>query len=413
MKRSRIIALSLCAALLAGGLGFGAYWFLRAEKPGTPTTYPHVFVHGLGGFGDDAGLPVSYWGSTAGALLPELEKEGFTCFAPSVDPVRSAWDRACELYAQLVGAQVDYGIAHSEQYNHERFGQTYDAPLFPDWGMEDADGNLRRVNLIGHSFGGATVRLLCALLENGSHAEMDAAALAGETCSGLFTGGRGDWVFSLTCLAAPHNGTSLLSMVDANTILSSAAGWLGNLGIGGFSIDDALAAVGFSVGGMKIGEVLRAAKTMDTAYYDLSLAGAKEVNAQISLYRGIYYFSYPIDGTNNGVPTNEMTLKLRIPAYLIGRFTSPEEGINDKWKPNDGLVNTISATAPFGDPSIIVTDPAGLTPDTLVPATWYVMPTVRGDHGTIIGLERTMEQTLPLYLEQMQRIDELSRGITG
>jgi triacylglycerol esterase/lipase EstA (alpha/beta hydrolase family) len=398
MKRKQIIALCVCAALVAGGvLGFFAYQKLK--KPKVPTTYPYVFVHGLNGFGDDAGMPVSYWGATAGALLPELQKEGFTCYAPSVNPVGSAWDRACELYAQLAGVRVDYGIAHSAQFEHERFGQTYDAPLFPGWGQEDEDGNLRKVTLIAHSFGGATARVLCALLQNGSRAEMDTAVQAGEVCSGLFTGGKGEWVFSLTCLAAPHNGTSLLSMV---------ASWIGGLGI-----DDALAAVGFSVGGARISEILRMAKTMDTAYYDLSLKGAKEVNAQTALCPESYYFSYPIDGTRNGAPTDDMTLKLKLPGYAIGMFTAPEEGIDERWKPNDGLVNTISATAPFGEPSVVVSDPAALTPDALRPASWYVMPTVRGDHGTIIGLERTMEQTLPLYLEQMRRIDALSRKATG
>ena len=408
MKRKRTIALILCAALLAGGLGFAAWWIFRAPK--VPTTYPYVFVHGLNGFGDDTGLPVSYWGATAGALLPTLQQEGFTCFAPSVNPVGSAWDRACELYAQLVGAQVDYGAAHSAQYGHERFGQTYDAPLFPGWGTVDEDRNLRKVNLIAHSFGGATARLLCALLENGSRAEMDAAVQAGEACSELFTGGKGDWVFSLTCLAAPHNGVSLLSMVDVNPILSGLASLIGGLGLGSFTLDDALVALGFTVGGMSIGQVLQAAKTMDTAYYDLSLTGAKAVNAQTALCADTYYFSYPIDGTSNGTPTNDMTLKLKIPAYLIGKFTAPGEGIDDKWKPNDGLVNTISATAPFEEPSETVIYPLQLEPK---PAVWYVMPTVRGDHGTIIGLGRSMEQILPLYLEQMQRIDDLSRKVTG
>jgi len=111
----------------------------------------------------------------------------------------------------------------------------------------------------------------------------------------------------------------------------------------------------------------------------------------------------------------DMTALLKVPAWVmwaIGRFSSVE-GTDDRWKPNDGLVNTISATAPFDEASETVSDPAALTPDALKPATWYVMPTVRGDHGTIIGLGRSMEQTLPLYLEQMRRIDELSRKATG
>ena len=41
-----------------------------------------------------------------------------------------AWDRACELYARLTGTTVDYGIAHSAEKGHDRFGITYNEPLF-------------------------------------------------------------------------------------------------------------------------------------------------------------------------------------------------------------------------------------------------------------------------------------------
>ena len=52
----------------------------------------------------------------------------------------SAWDRTCELYAQLTGTRVDYGKAHAEKYGHARYGRTYEKPLFPGWGEPDADG---------------------------------------------------------------------------------------------------------------------------------------------------------------------------------------------------------------------------------------------------------------------------------
>ena len=49
---------------------------------------------------------------------------GIHTVAPSMGPFTSAWDRACEVYAQLVGGTVDYGKAHSEKYGHERYGRT-------------------------------------------------------------------------------------------------------------------------------------------------------------------------------------------------------------------------------------------------------------------------------------------------
>ena len=70
-----------------------------------------------------------------------------------MSPYGSAWDRACELYAQLYGERVDYGCRHSERYGHERFGRDYsDCPLIRN--PKDA-----MLVLIGHSFGGTTARV--------------------------------------------------------------------------------------------------------------------------------------------------------------------------------------------------------------------------------------------------------------
>jgi len=406
MKRiiSLVIALALCGAVL---LLPGCDWF-KPEEKGTPTTYPYVFVHGLNGFGDDTGSPVSYWGATGGPLLPALtESQGVLCFAPSVNPMGSAWDRACELYAALTGTVTDYGAAHSAYYGHERYGRDYGAPLFPDWGTVDENNNLRKVNLIAHSFGGATARLLCALLYHGAPEEAAAQQPPGQSCSALFTGDKGDWVFSLTCIAAPHNGTSLLTIADVNPAIATAANWLSSNGI-----DEMLANVGLTIGNMSLGQVLQAAKTMDTAYYDLTLEGAKEVNLLTrSLCPEVYLFSYPVDGMDNGKPASEVMALLKPLVWLMGTFISPENGVDDAWRPNDGLVNTISATYPFDEPSQKVTDPAALTPGSLTPAVWYVMPTTRGDHGSVIGLGRDLEETTGFYGEMVTRIDALSRDV--
>lgn len=418
MKRFITVILVLALCLASCGL---------TREPKVPTTYPYVFVHGLNGFGDDTGSPVSYWGATGGSLLSELEAQGIMCFAPSVNPAGSAWDRACELYAALTGTRVDYGAAHSAACGHSQYGSTPEAPLFADWGQVDANGNLRKVNLIAHSFGGATARMLCALLHNGSQEEIAASQSAGQTPSPLFTGGKGDWVFSLTCLAAPHNGVSLLTMVDVNPAFSTAAALLENISLsallesfgltsggGGVDVLGVLSDLGFVGSGSSLNDILEAAKTMDTAYYDLSLTGAQAVNELTAeLCPDTYLFSYPVDGTNNGSPTDDMSKAFKILGALIGNFTSPEFGIDDSWRSNDCLVNTISATAPFDEPSEAVANPAELIIKDIKAATWYVMPTVRGDHGSVIGLFRSMEETLPLYSDQITRIDALSRHVTG
>ena len=159
--------------------GFGLHGFsLRRSTEGTRAkgvhrmsipTYPLVFIHGLFGWGADEGIndKIPYWGATTGSLMDYLAEQGAECYAASVGPVSSAWDRACELYARLTGTTVDYGKAHSEKYHHNRFGRTYDEPLIADWSRE------RKLHLIGHSFGGTTARLFSHLLAFGDQDEKD------------------------------------------------------------------------------------------------------------------------------------------------------------------------------------------------------------------------------------------------
>ena len=131
----------------------------------------YVFCHGLNGWGqyDEEYKKSSYWGGTSGDVVAELRAEGYDAFAASVAPQGSAWDRACELYAQIAGTRTDYGSAHSKEYRHDRYGRDFTGQaLIPSW-----DDDTRLV-LIGHSFGGATIRLFGELLANGSSQERGA-----------------------------------------------------------------------------------------------------------------------------------------------------------------------------------------------------------------------------------------------
>ncbi len=118
-----------------------------------------------------------YWGMTTGSLMKYLNNKGYECYAAQVGPLSGAWDRACELYAQLTGTTVDYGIAHSAEKGHERFGITYNEPLFEGWSAD------KKINLIGHSFGGATIRMFLEILANGAPGEVAAARAAGTAVS--------------------------------------------------------------------------------------------------------------------------------------------------------------------------------------------------------------------------------------
>ena len=81
------------------------------------------------------------------------------------------------MYAQLTGTTVDYGIAHSAEKDHDRFGITYNEPLFEGWSAD------KKINLIGHSFGGATIRMFLETLANGAPGEVAAARAAGTAVS--------------------------------------------------------------------------------------------------------------------------------------------------------------------------------------------------------------------------------------
>ena len=83
----------------------------------------YVFIHGTAGWGsyDKRYEKMPYWGMRGGDLITYLNEKGFDSYAASVSPFGSAWDRACELYAQLFGKKVDYGSCHSKAFGHERF----------------------------------------------------------------------------------------------------------------------------------------------------------------------------------------------------------------------------------------------------------------------------------------------------
>ena len=85
---------------------------LPDASPGGRTPYPTVFVHGLLGWGARDALyrAVPYWGLAAGDVLGYLNACGYDCRAASVGIISSAWDRACELYAELTGGTADYEL---------------------------------------------------------------------------------------------------------------------------------------------------------------------------------------------------------------------------------------------------------------------------------------------------------------
>jgi triacylglycerol esterase/lipase EstA (alpha/beta hydrolase family) len=230
--------------------------------------------------------PINYWG-IVGENYVESEMlfppEKFTMHEASVGPVSSNWDRACELYAQIVGGQVDYGEAHSHNV-HDRKGKTYAKGFVEDWGPDNP------IALVGHSMGGQTIRMLEILLNEGAPAEV---TKSGDDVSPLFKGSNKGWIRSITTISTPHDGTTLVSAMGGSLVglVKNLVG--GFAGIAGDSVVDLLydfdldhfqLTKGDSESYREYHERVMKSKLWepgfkDYAGYDLSLEGAEKMNA--------------------------------------------------------------------------------------------------------------------------------------
>ena len=323
-----------------------------------------VFVHGLSGWGsyDKEHRVIPYWGMRNGDLMSFLSKNGFRSYAASVSPDGSAWDRACELYAQIAGLRVDYGKVHSARNGHSRFGQNYTGrPLIPSW-----DDNTRLI-LIGHSFGGTTIRLFASMLKNGSPEER--VGTAEKELSPFFKGGLSHRVHSIIALASPMNGTSIYDMLrdpdfDREKVKTP---WLSKV----------LA----RIGAKKVHNKKTDRAKSDFADYEMRIDHALELNKRIETLPEVYYFSVPYsccerqaDGTYR--PRGAEPFLVRT-ACMVGAYSGYTRGgfhIDESWRDNDGLVNTISAMAPLNAPS------QPFDKNDIKTGIWNVCPVMRGDH---------------------------------
>lgn len=408
---------------------------------------PVVFVHGLMGWGERAGLNsvLPYWGMTTGSLTAYLNSLGYETYSATVGPISSAWDRACELYAQLTGTTVDYGAAHSAAHDHARYGITYDRPLFDGWGTR------RAVNLVGHSFGGATTRLFLELMANGSAEEVAAAKAAGTAPSPLFTGGKSSWVHSMTEVAAPHNGTTF---IESNGTIMDVSTNLAEMLAKGFGITELKNLLDFQLEQFGIYKdpdetVLETLQRVlstdflshnDNAFLDLTIDKSLEINKGIAIQPDVYYFSYAGDQTSadprtgnhyptvSAIPSNGMCALMLSFSYNMGKYydkyTAGGIYIDRSWLPNDGLVNTVSALYPTttdknttecrkqdGSQGWVNYD--GYSDIAFRPGIWYVMPVTRADHMQFVGgiANKSIVQTHLFYLNLMDDIYSTYRAV--
>ena len=392
--------------------------------------YPTVFIHGFLGWGseDQIETVLPYWGAQKDRdMLAFLREQGYEVYNPSVGPYNSAWDRACELWARLVGGTVDYGKVHSEKYGHKRFGRTYPG-ILTDWGKE---GNHRKINLVGHSFGGPTVRMFAWLLAAGSKEEQEGTPAEELSC--LFTGGKEEWIHTVTTLSGVNNGTTYDSLHGTTGIRVMADLMLSH--IARFGDTDANKLKDFHMEQWDLMDVpaktrrnrirlplLKARQInhfstgeLDNIGYEMSLKGMHEINEAISPSPNMYYFARRACRTHenkkgNQVPDKNMSSFCDIPAYLSGRARNEEwesYGFSEEWLPNDGFVNVVGLSAPLNEP-YVEWDPTM----SILPGLWYNMPVEDKDHMSWMGFGEKTDVLYRYYLQMLDLFRKLPDGET-
>lgn len=327
--------------------------------------YPIVLVHGLFGWGGREIAGLNYWGGTS-SLRDILNNAGYEVYTPSIGPVASNWDRACELYAYLVGGTVDYGQYHSAQNGHARYGRTFPGVL-PE--LNDADSALK-IHLVGHSMGGETIRMLAQLLENGDPDEVNATTDG--SISPLFTGECRHWIESITTLCTPHDGSQYDTKVYNNIeplahqfvgILAAATGM--NINEQNFGLDFKLDQWGLTRQANEdyasyftrvMNSSIWEEHVSDLSIYDLDVDGAAVLNGYAKAQDDIYYFSVACSDTyrspvypHNYLPYADINPMMVKSATYMGSHVNYAVGhvqVTPDWWENDGIVSVRSAIAP-------------------------------------------------------------------
>ncbi len=377
----------------------------QIDKSNFETDYPYVFVHGMGGWGPtNQFYELSpYWG---GGLMPSdtdfikmLNNQGVESYAAAIGPLNSAWDRACELYAQLMGTVVDYGEAHSKAHNHDRFGFSYVGhPLMGEpWDPDE------KINLVGHSFGGETIRLFTSLMTFGAMEEISAS---GDDISPLFKGGH-DSVHSCITLSSPHNGTQVANILyDPGYPLYGVCFLYNVIGatIGNDFLVFSLQMSHFGItpaqnekrAKLNMRNIRNYYESEDNCYYDLTIRGARELNSQIKLSPNTYYYSYTTAATNPVGTDNIQVINPTVTPifYISSAMMAASQGktydgvvIEGNWAVNDGIVPLASALYPECDSATAKSyEDSIANGETIEPGRWYYMKTLVGtDHFDFCG----------------------------
>jgi triacylglycerol lipase len=402
--------LNLLRCALGALIGASLWWAALAAQ--AANNAPVILVHGFAGFGRSEMLGYKYWGG-----LTDLEVQLQSRYSDQLvrtavmGPFSSNWDRAVELFYQIKGGCVDYGMLHANAAGHLRRpedffhnGRTCYPGLYREW-----DAN-HPVHLVSHSMGGQTARMLVQLL-TGNGAPSNPGLFAYATSAA--------WVKSVTTIAAPNDGTTLsYRVVDwvpvVQQLVAGIAGVAGATGannIYDFKLDQ------WYIGPQTSSESftdytnrvmswpLWDSGIQDLSPYDLSPAGAMAENDWVKDQPGVYYFSVSTNSSYRdwltgwsypNLDTNPLIAAFAGPGWMgnYTRDTRPFPPVSDdRWWPSDAVVNTIAQKAPtwamngagqvYARPVVVRDISNGGTP---LPGAWNWKGSMGGfDHFDVIG----------------------------
>ena len=329
-----------------------------------------------------------YWGGKID-LEQMLNDAGHEVYTVSVGPISSNMDRAIESFYQIKGGQLDYGLIRSDSLGiiQKPPGKYYEG-LYPQWSKKNP------IHIIGHSQGGQTARMLETLLKTNQDNES----------SILLSKKHDGWIKSITTIATPHNGTTLVPiMLNIFPFAIDLAPWLGGIDISrinniynfdlehwGVEKKDEESLLNYY---KRIGKS-PLAKSKNLCSWDLSIEGSLDFNEHYETDLDVYYFSYATSATKRQqrssfhIPDNFMSLHLRPTARMMGKY---KNAINNQWYENDGICNTTSMNGPDGSP-IIKFD------NYPKKGVWQTMKKLEMDHQAVIGHLSTKKELKVLFV---------------
>ena len=245
-------------------------------------------------------------------------------------------------------------------------------------------------------------------MDAGSEAERKATTDG--SLSGLFTGGKGDWIHACVGASAVYNGTSLFSGKQAIRDTKNALQK---------QIDDtkylprAVRTLAKDYWEVRA-EMLTLATSgnvadPDTAIYDMTPDNAVAMNKDLVTAKDIYYFSVVFEDVAYSKIDGHIIMDRKVADPIIGALTpvigrtnTVTDGgmvLDEAWQMNDGCVNTISQRAPFGAPTNDLSGPASpAIAKEAKKGVYNVLPTIHATHMWIIGDFVRPQMDGPTYL---------------